>query len=133
VHARNKVEPLELLLDPHACRAARQAVQRGVVTERLGHREVEIERRLLEDETAAGEGGVASARQVVTEHADRSLLQIEQPCDQREQRRLSGAVEAEQDDEVAGLDRKRDSPQRRLAVGVADAMDLECAHLLIVS
>jgi hypothetical protein len=82
VHARNKVEPLELLLDPLACRAARQAVQRGVVTERLGHREVEIERRLLEDETAAGEPGVASARQVVTEQADRSLLQIEQPGDQ---------------------------------------------------
>ena len=67
VQARTKAEALELLLDAHAGRAARQAVQRGVVTERLGHREVEIERRLLEDEAAAGECGAAPGRQWMAE------------------------------------------------------------------
>ena len=62
VQPRDEAEALELLLDPLPCVAARQAMQRGVVAERLCQREVEIERRLLEDEAAAGIGLPAGIR-----------------------------------------------------------------------
>ncbi len=51
---------------------------------------------------------------VMAEDADRALPRVVEMADQREQRCLAGAVEAEQHGEGAGCDREGDVVQRLL-------------------
>ncbi len=102
-----------------AARAA-EAVQRGEVEQVLLHGQVEVERRLLEHD-ADMRRAPARVRGAGPLRRPRSCRRrFEQPCDQREQRRLAGAVRAEQSGELACSDVEGHAFQRE-PTGVAKA------------
>ena len=107
-----------------ACLAPVDAVQRGMIEQVLRDREIEVERARLEHHAQAAQCLAGVAADVVAEDADMPGLHAEQPRDQREQRALAGAVEAEQGGEARRRDRKTDVVERPAgAVGMADAFD----------
>ena len=88
--------------------APADAVQGGVIEQVLRHREIEIERARLEHDAEQPQRLAGRAADVVAENADASVLDAEQPRDQREQRALAGAVEAEQRGEARRRHREVD-------------------------
>ncbi len=68
----------------------------------------------------------------VAEQGDRAGAQRHQPQDRPDQRRLAGAVGAQDRDHVAALDAQRDAPQHDLVVVADDGiahLDDVCAHV----
>jgi hypothetical protein len=68
-----------------------------------GDGKLEVERRLLKDDTEPRQGRDRVARHVVAHHFDASGIGREQAGEQLEQRGLAGAVWTEQGDELSGL------------------------------
>ena len=97
-----------------------------MVGEVLVDAEVEVERARLEDDAEPPQRLARRAADVVAEDADRAVARVVEMADQREQRRLAGAVEAEQDGEGGRRDREGHVVQRPLrAIGMADRGDVE--------
>ena len=103
VGALGKSEPRKFLLDMCLRDCARDAVQAGVEQEIGGDRKLEIERRLLKDDTELRQRRHRIARHVVAHDVDAAGIGSEQAGKQLEQRGLAGAVWAEQGDEFSGL------------------------------
>ena len=104
--------------------AAADAVQRGVVHEVLGEREILVERARLEDDAETLQGRARLAAHVVAQNADLAGDVVVEARDEREQRRLAGAVEAEQDAEGAARHGQRHVVEREVvAEAVAHAVD----------
>ena len=95
--------------------APADAVQGGVIEQVLRHREIEIERARLEHHAEQPQRFARRTADVVAENADAPGLDAEQPRDQREQRALAGAVEAEQRREACRRDVKVDIDRARAA------------------
>ena len=76
--------------------APADAVQRGVIEQIVHDGDVEIERARLEHHAQQAQRLARLARHAMAEHVDRSVLRVVEPRDQREQRGLAGAVQAEQ-------------------------------------
>jgi hypothetical protein len=97
--------------------------------------EVEVEREPLEDHAHRRQRLAAAGLQVEAAHGDAARGRRKQPGDQRHQRRLAGAVGAEQRREPAGGDGERHAVERlgSARVGVAHALDLECRRRLHMS
>src|SRR5208283_4242490 len=79
----------------------REAVQGSMIIEVLLDREIEIEGRLLEHDAHSSEAFRGPLADVHAEDADHSLALDIEPGGKREERRLSGAVQAEQHGEIA--------------------------------
>src|SRR6185436_7670336 len=110
--------------------ASGDAVQGGVIQQVLRHREVEIERAGLKHHPEQPQCFARCPRDVMAEDADMSALDSEQPRDQREERALAGAVQAEQRGEACRGDGEADVDQRlSRAIGMADAVDRQCRYL----
>ena len=77
-------------------------MQPGMEQEIAGHREFEIERRLLKHDAEHGQGRHRIAQHIVPHDLDAAGIGHEQPGQKLEQRGLAGAVGAEQRDELAG-------------------------------
>ena len=104
--------------------APADAVQRGVIEQVLHHREIEVERARLEHDAHQPQRLARLAADVMAEDADVAGLDAEQPRDQREQRALAGAVQAEQRGEARRRHGEVDIDQGAArAVGMADAAD----------
>src|SRR5690606_17561292 len=89
-------------------------------------REIEIERRLLEDDSHARQGrrGLAVERQA--EDADRPAPMRVEPRHEREERALAGAVQPQKNVEASRPDREGDVVERAPnAVGVGKPDDFE--------
>ena len=100
--AVGEADALQFGGDARARRRGGHAVQRRVVEQVLLHGQVEIERRLLEHHAHAGPAPPrAVARMSWPNTAMLPLRAVEQAGDQREQRRLAGAVQPEQHGEIA--------------------------------
>ena len=87
--------------------AAADAVQRAVIEQVLPQRQIEIERAALEHDAEPLQRRRGAAADVVAEDADLAGDVVVEPGDQREQRRLAGAVEAQQHDEAATRNAQR--------------------------
>ena len=104
--------------------AAPDAVQRGVVHEVLGQREILVERARLEDDTEALQGRARPPAHVVAQNADLARDVVVETRDEREERRLAGAVETEQHGEGAARDRDGDVVEHEVvAEAVAHSVD----------
>ncbi len=104
--------------------APADSVQGALVEHVLLDREVGIERAALEHDAELGERRAAVARNVMAEDADRARPAGVEMGDDREQRALACAVEAEQHGEGRGLDREAYVIERLArAIGVRDAFD----------
>ncbi len=113
--ALGHAQAAELGLDARQAFGPAQAVQRGVVEQVLAHREVEIQRRLLEHHPHACQRPARVAAQFRALDPDLALGAFVEPGDQREQRGLAGPVGAQQHLELAGAEAHRDLVQRALA------------------
>ena len=109
--AVGKPDPRQHLAAAQARFAPGDAVQGGVIEQVLRHREVEIERARLEHHAQQPQRFARRTADVVAEDADAPGLNAEQPRDQREQRALAGAVEAEQRRETGRRNREADVDQ----------------------
>src|SRR5688572_1358707 len=97
-----------------------------MVGEVLVDAQIEVERARLEDDAETPERLAGRAADVMAENADRPVPGVVEMADQREQRRLARAVEAEQDGEGRRGDREGDIAQRLLgAIGMADRGNVE--------
>jgi hypothetical protein len=101
--AFGKSEPRKLLFDMGLCHGAWDSMQAGVKEEVGGDGKLEVEGRLLKDDTEPRQRRDRVARHVVAHHFDASGIGCEQAGEQLEQRGLAGAVWAEQGDELSGL------------------------------
>ena len=102
---------LQLARRPRPRLRPRQPVQRRVVEQAFPHRQVGVERRLLEHHAERRQRPPRVAPEVGAEDADRRLARrVEQARRQREERALAGAVRPEQHRELARHD--RGSPPR---------------------
>ena len=102
-------------------------VRRPAHHDRLAHREGPVEPRLLGDE-GADPGHLAARRggRVEAAQPDRAGLRREQPGHQADERRLAGAVGAEQADELALAGREGDAVHRGArAVAEADLAQVD--------
>ena len=84
---------------------ARQAVQVGVEQQVGHHREVHVERALLEHHAQRSERTAGVALHVVAHHHDRALVGAEQAGQQLQQGGLAGAVGPQQGQHFTGLQR----------------------------
>ena len=109
VGALGEAEPCQLLLDARLGDRARNAVQAGMEQKIGGDGELEVERRLLEDDAEPRQRRHRIARHVVAHHLDAAGIGGEQAGEQLEQRRLAGAIGAEQGDELAGMGGQADA------------------------
>ena len=105
---------------------ALQSSERREIAQILLDREIEIERRLLEHDAERAErlrtpfGGRLAA------NLDTAFGRVEQPGDEREQRRLAGAVRPEQRRDLAGIDLEAHIVERLLGpVPIGDVLDGE--------
>ena len=106
--------------------ATANAVQRAVIEQVLPQRQIEIQRPALKDDAEALQRRRGAAPDVVTEYADLAGDVVVEAGDQREQRRLAGAVEAQQHDEAATRNLERHIVESEiLTEGVADILDDE--------
>ena len=113
-------EPRKLVVDTRLRGRARHAVQAGMEHQVGGDRQLEIEGRLLEHDAELGQCRHRIARHVVAHDLDAAGVGDEQAGEQLEQRRLAGAVRAEQRDELARLYLEADAierPHRTVALG----------------
>jgi hypothetical protein len=106
---------------------ARDAVEAGLV-----HADVErllelVEVDLLRHQPDQRQRRLALAHQVVPEHADGARAHVDERGDDADQRRLAGAVGAQERKEVARLDRERDALEGHdaVAVGLAQVLDFQ--------
>src|SRR5690606_28794816 len=110
--------------------AAAEAVQGRMVEQVLLQREVGIQRLRLEHDAEPLQRRARRAPHVMAENADLARDVVVEACDQREQRGLAGAVEAEQHRERPLRNGERDIVQHELlAEAVAHARDDECVRL----
>jgi hypothetical protein len=90
----------------------------------LHDRQIEIERTRLKHHAKQPQGFARRIADVVAEYADPSSLNAEQPGDQRNQRTLARAIEAEQSRETRRCDIEGDIRQRLpTTIAMADACD----------
>ena len=95
-------------------------VVRGVVEQVLRDGEIEIERARLKDHAETAQRLRRFARDIEAEHGDRAALCGVEPRDEREQRRLAGAVEPKQHGESPLLHVEADIVEcAPLAIGMA--------------
>ena len=87
--------------------AAADAMQRGVVQQVLRQREIGIEGFGLEDDTEALQGRTRLAAHVVAQNVNLAGDVVVETGHEREQRRLAGAVEAQQNAEGSARHRHR--------------------------
>jgi hypothetical protein len=103
-----KPDAIELHRDSPRRLAMREPVQGAMVIEVLLDGQVEVERRLLEDDPDFLEAFGGALAKVQAEDMDRSFGLAIQPGDQRKQRGFPCAVQPEQHREIAGRNRKGD-------------------------
>ena len=119
----------QLLFDARLCLAPWHAVQGGVVGEVLLHREVEVQRALLEHHAQLAQRLARGVAQAVAEDADIALLQVVQASEQGDQRGFAGAVGAEQGAEAAGRQFEGQLVERTAgAVGEAERLHRQGGH-----
>ncbi len=124
VRALGEPEPRQLARDARLGDRARDAVQAGMEQEIAGHRQFEIERRLLKDDAEQAQGRHRIAAHVVAHDLDAAGIGDEQPGKELEEGGLAGAVRAEQGDELAGRRPEADAVDRaNRAVGLDDAVE----------
>ena len=105
---------------------ARHAVQVGVEQQVGHHRQVQVERALLEHHAQPGQRAAGVAAHVVAQHLDAALVGREQAGEQLQQGGLARAVGAEQREHFAGLQAHTHALERGFAgVGLVQAMGLE--------
>ena len=92
--------------------AAADAVQGRVIEQVLLHRQVEVERARLEHDAEPPQRLARRARDVVALDRDAAVARVEQPGDQREQRRLARAVQPEQRREATAAPPRGSRPDR---------------------
>ncbi len=101
-------------------------VQGGVVIHVLFDRQVEVEGRLLEHRADPGQCLQIAPAQIVAIDRDRAVAAVIKAGDEREQRGLTRAVQAQQNGEIASTDGEADAVQRlTLTEAVADIADGE--------
>ncbi|OWK40120.1 hypothetical protein PSOLE_37780 [Pseudomonas oleovorans subsp. oleovorans] len=104
-------------------------MQRGMIGEVLLHREVEIQRALLEHHAELTQRLAWLLAQAVAEDADIALLQVVQAGEQGDQRGLAGAVGAEQGTEAAWRQIEGQVVERLAGtIGETDAAHLQRIH-----
>ena len=121
------------LLQCGKCALARlapaDAVQRGVIEQIVHDGDVEIERARLKHHAQQTQRPARLTRYAMTEHLDRSVPRVVEPRDQREQRGLAGAVQAEQRGKARLRHGQADVLQcLARSVGVADVVHSERRH-----
>src|SRR5258707_8845165 len=110
--AVSEPEAGKLRFDARLGDAARNAVQAGVEQKIGGHRQFEVERRLLKHNPEPRQRRHGVARHVVAHHLDAARIWHEKPREQLEKRRLAGAVGTEQGDKFAGTGDEADAVYR---------------------
>src|SRR5215210_3331560 len=106
--------------------ATANAVQRTVIEQVLPQGQVEIQRAALKHDAETLQRCRGAAADVVPENADLAADVVVEAGDQREQRRLAGAVETEEHDEAATGNFQRHVVESDiLTEGVADVLDDE--------
>ena len=110
IRLRREVEVMQDLVDPRALLA--QAEVTRLELERLAHAEERIEHELLRDDAEASPCGSEIGDDVVAEHAHGAAVGARQSRDDRDERRLAGAVWTEQPEELALRDRQVDAVER---------------------
>src|SRR5690606_190665 len=96
----------------HPGRPPPEPVQRRVVAEILPQRQVAVERLALEDDPEPRQRLPRQATRIEARHLDPARGAVVEPGDEREERRLAGAVDAEQRRERTALDREAHVAQR---------------------
>ena len=102
-------EPLQFGFDTRKGLPPPHAVKRRVVAEILQHAEVQIQRRLLENDPHLCKCGQGSRLNVVAVDDDGSLASVVEAGDQGKQCRLSSTVWAQERSESARRNRKTDA------------------------
>ena len=101
-------------------------MQCGVIHQVLPHRDVDIERAGLKDDAELAQGRTRLAPDIVAEDADLTRSYRIETRDQREQRRLAGAVQSQQHGKGRLPDGQADIVQRNpRTVAMADVVDLK--------
>src|SRR6266446_3292878 len=106
-----KADAFDFHAHPELRLAMRQTMQGGMIEKVLLKGEVEVEGRLLKDDTHLPQALRGVLANIHAEDADYAFALEIEPGGEGEQRRLPGAVEAEQYGEIAGGNRKRDLAQ----------------------
>ncbi len=102
------------------------AVQRREVPQVLLDGEIEIQRRLLKHHAHGGESLSRVRADIPPAHPDAALAALEQMRDQREKRRLAGAIGPEKRREFAAMDAERDVFEGEpIAVAETEAVDFQ--------
>ena len=115
-----QAEPRHDIGEARILRARRQAVQPAVKAQIGAHRDIDVERRLLEHDAKPGQRRHRVAADIVAVNVDGAAIGDEQAAQQLEQRGFAGAVLAEQRHEFAGRHLQADMVERR---HVAEALD----------
>ena len=116
----------KLFVDEGLRDRARHAVQAGMEHQVGGHRQFEIEGRLLEHDAELRQRRHRIARHVVAHHLDAAGVGDEQAGEQLKQRRFAGAVRAQERDELAGAHVEADAVERPYrAVAFDDIVDVQ--------
>ncbi len=102
VGAQAQADALEQLLDA----VERDAVQAGVEAQVLAAREVAVQQRLVRQQPDPPADGPAVVRERPAEHAHDAGVRAQQRGEDPQQRRLAGAVGAEDDERRARRDRR---------------------------
>ena len=124
--AVGEADELQSTLRALAGFATANAVQRAVIEQVLPQRQVEIQRPALKHDAEALQRCRGAAPDVVPENADLAGDVVVEAGDQREQRRLAGAVEAQEHDEAATRNLERHVVESEiLTEGVTDVLDDE--------
>ena len=148
VGLRREVEVMQDLVDPVVVVA--QAEVAGLDAQRLAHREERIEHELLRHDAERAARVAVVGDDVVAQDAHRAAVGARQAGEDRDQRRLAGAVRTEQAEELARARPSRSTPasactrpKRRAtsatstAAGIggpghADAVRLDAATISVV-
>src|SRR5690606_1168186 len=103
-----------------------ETVQRRMVGEVLAHAQIKIERARLKYDADASESLSGLTAYIVVEDADRPGLHRKKAADQREERCLAGAVQAQQNCDAARRNGKAYIRERAMAaIGMADASNVD--------
>src|ERR1700691_1515007 len=122
--AVGEADALKQRAAPSARIGAGDAMQRRLIAEVLIDGEVEIERAALKDDADPGERGAALTADVEAEHADGAAAGGVEVSDDRKQRALARAVEADQYGESRRRDLEAHIVERLAgAVGVRNMLD----------
>src|SRR5215471_1280080 len=124
VRAVRQRDARQHLIGARAAVVLADAVQGGVVGQILNHGEIEVERALLEYDADHAQSLARRMSDVAAENPDMTALDRVEARDQREQRALSGSVEAEQNGEGGWRDGEGHVVERLTpAVAMAHAFD----------